>query len=272
MSEYTVESTLADAHSISSLDAQLLLSHILECSRVHLIAWPEKPLTIQQHQRFCEGVAQLRDDYPLAYIMGKKEFWSLPLWVTPDVLVPRPETEHLVEAALACIPRDKSLDVLELATGSGAVACALASERPDIHLLATDISEAALKVARSNAEHLGFLEIVFRQSDWFDNISQLFDVIVSNPPYLAKNDPHLTQSIRYEPKGALVAGETGDECFRKIVQQARKHLKSGGTLLLEHGFEQATGVRALFQEMGYHHIETRNDLAGHPRITFAQLG
>lgn len=251
------------------LDAELLLGTVLDCERSFLYAHPELSLDDQQREHYLSLIARRAAGEPVAYIRGVKEFWSLPLRVTADVLVPRPETELLVELALECVPAHTHLRVLDLGTGSGAIALAIAHERPGWEITATDIDVATLEVARANAERLGIGNITFVSSDWFQALSaQGFDLIVSNPPYLAASDPHLqVLELKQEPERVLVSGENGTQALETIIRGATRHLPTGGYLIVEHGYDQGTAVRRLFQSHRFHNVHTYKDLAGHERAS-----
>jgi len=248
-------------------EAELLLRVLLGRERAHLIAHAEEAVDPSGARCARDWFARRRSGEPAAYITGRREFYGMSLRVTPDVLIPRPETERLVELALERLPADSSLGVLELGTGSGAIALALAMERPGLRITATDISQAALSLARENAQRHG-VEIEFVQSDWFEGLGPgLFDLIVSNPPYVAAGDEHLDRGdVRFEPRLALVGGETGLTCIETIVGQARSRLRSGGALLLEHGYDQGDSCIGLFRHLGYAAVEDFADLAGLPRV------
>lgn len=246
-------------------EAELLLRTLLGRERAHLIAHAEEAIDSSKVRSARDWFARRRAGEPAAYITGRREFYGVALHITPDVLIPRPETELLVELALERVPR-ASARVLELGTGSGAVALALAKERPGLKIIATDISEAALAVARRNArEHGAAIDLV--HSDWFEALGpEQFDLIVSNPPYVAPGDAHLEQGdLRFEPPLALVAGEDGLACIRKIAERARTRLRPGGWLLLEHGYDQKDRCVELFGEFGYADVEDFDDLARVPR-------
>jgi release factor glutamine methyltransferase len=255
---------------IDRLDAQLLLAHVLSKPREYLITWPERELSSEQLINYEALVQRRAQGYPLAYVTGTKSFWNMELIVTPDVLIPRPDTELLVELALPKL--FPGARVLELATGSGAIACALARERSDINIIATDISAEALKIARLNAQKYNLNNIKFILSDWFISLhDQPFDLIIANPPYLAETDLHLSTDIRFEPRGALVSGKNGDEDYIEIIAQASNYLKTGAWILLEHGADQGPCVRALLAKQGYVHVFTENDLAGLERVTGGRI-
>ncbi len=252
----------------SRLDAELLLSYCLQKPRSYLYAWPERELEPGQCAVFFELLAARRDGQPVAYLVGEREFWSLPLRVNQHTLIPRPETETLIEWVLQMrLPATAELS--DWGTGSGAIALALASERPGWKLLATDISGAALAVAQGNAQRLGVDNIEFLQADWGAGLTgRKFDLVVSNPPYIAEGDPHLAQGdVRFEPKTALQSGPDGLHALRRIIAAAPEYLRAGGWLLLEHGFDQAGAVRKLLQSAGFSTLECRRDLAGTDRIS-----
>lgn len=273
---FTIATALHGAHLelLSSsdtplLDAEVLLADVLSVSRSYLFAFPERVLTEIEINSFMRNIEQRKQHVPIAYITGHKEFWSLDLIVTPDTLIPRPETELLVELVLQQVTGSKKR-VADLGTGSGAVALALACERPTWEVHATDFSQAALEVAKRNAARLNISTIFFHQGSWFDALNQgkKFDVIVSNPPYIAPDDPYLQcENLCYEPQAALIADDIGLKDLRHIVIQAKQHLKPGGILLLEHGFDQAGEMRRIFENLGYSDIDTYQDLAGLDRVT-----
>ena len=251
------------------LDAEALAMHVARLNRAQLITRAQDALTPEQEFQLRELLARRARGEPVAYLTGTREFWSLELQVTPAVLIPRPETELLVERALAHLPVDTELTVVDLGAGSGAVALAIARERPRARVIATDISEAALTVARANAARLGIRNVEFRRGDWFAPLAgQRIDVIVSNPPYIAENDPHLDQGdLRFEPRAALTPGAEGLEAIRHLARGAPAHLTPNGWLLVEHGYDQGAAVRAIFETTGFHQMATRQDLAGLDRVT-----
>ena len=264
----TVAEAIRDAAKrIEHSEVRLLLAHALGLARSDLILHSDRPLRGGERVRF-EALAERRAaGEPVAYIVGEREFYGLAFRVTPGVLIPRPETEHLVEQALERLPAGEAHSVLELGTGSGAVAVALAHERPRLKLTATDISEVALAVAAENARRRG-AGIEFLLSDWFAALgARRFQMIVANPPYVASGDPHLHQGdVRFEPPLALAGGEDGLACLRAIVAAARRHLQPPGWLLLEHGYDQGPACLALLREAGYEDANDYPDLAGQPRI------
>lgn len=254
--------------NLDPVDARALLRAALGVGDAHLVAHPGQPLTERQRERYLAWVERRRAGEPVAYVTGEREFYSLEFKVTPAVLIPRPETELLVDTALERIPREAPLRVLELATGSGCVAVAIALHRPRARVTATDLSREALVIARENAARHG-AGIEFVESDWFAAVAgRQFNLIVANPPYVAERDPCLAEGdLRFEPQAALVAGADGLACIRLLVAQARAHLDPGGSLLLEHGHDQATRCRALLEQAGYRDVISRHDLAGIERVS-----
>jgi release factor glutamine methyltransferase len=256
------------------LDAELLLAHVLDADRASVVARDDRVLTPEEQGDFENLVARRLAGEPLAYLTGTKEFWSLELEVTPAVLVPRPETELLVEWGLEllsvlAVPEDE-VSILDLGTGSGAIALAIAKERPHLRVVATDVSAAALEVARGNARRLGLGNVEFRRGDLFaplgpDDHGQ-FDLILSNPPYIALGDPHLAD-LKFEPALALSSGADGLDALRAIVAGAQVFLKPDGWLVLEHGSQQAAALHELMDDEAYVDIVTRRDLAGLERAT-----
>lgn len=271
---YTVRSLLTEAAAGESRrDAEILLGHALGRDRAWLTAHDSDPLPADGVSRFRALWARRLAGEPVAYLTGRRGFWSLDLAVTPAVLIPRPETELLVERALAGIPADAAWEIADLGTGSGAIALALARERPQCRVTATDHSGEALAVARANArDHdIGNLRLV--HGEWWAPLQgEHFHVAVSNPPYVAAADPHLRQGdLRFEPPGALASGADGLDDLRAIIAGAPDHLHPGGALLVEHGFEQAEAVRGLFRDAGFRHVCSWLDLAGHERVTGGEL-
>jgi len=255
------------------LDAEVLLCHVLQCSRSHLFAWPEQILSARQIDAFESLLAQRIIGHPVAYLVGSKEFWSLPLHVNNATLIPRPDTEILVEQALKCLaPAENQQKVLDLGTGSGAIALAIASERPDCEVFGSDISYAALRIAKHNAERLKLHNTHWLGSDWFAALKMLpFDLIVSNPPYIASSDPHLEQGdLRFEPLSALRSGHTGLVDLEQIIASANKYLVPNGWLCLEHGYDQCEAVQHLLKQYGYTRIISSQDLGAQVRMSQAQ--
>jgi release factor glutamine methyltransferase len=245
------------------LDAEVLLAHVIQQPRSHLIAWPEKRLGESQYTQFRQLLERRRRGEPVAYLTGVREFWSLSLTVTTDTLIPRPETESLVERALEKMPLDTPLLVADLGTGSGAIALALASERPDCTVIATERDQAALSVARENARRLDITNVSFRSGHWCEPLDDLqLDLIVSNPPYIATADPHLARGdVRFEPRSALAAGPAGMDDLGAIAACASRHLKPGGWLFMEHGFDQGELTRQLLEDTGFSQVLDHSDNA-----------
>ncbi len=258
--------------STPRLDAEILLSAALGQPRTWLAIHPETPVSADILMRFEQWLTRRVAGTPVAYLTGSKEFWSLNLRVTPQVLVPRPETELLVELALQWLPADAEVHVLDLGTGSGAIALAIARERPRARILATDNSAAALEVARDNAGQLGIGNVTFARGEWYAALPTAearFDLIVSNPPYVAGDDLALLQ-LQTEPRQALTAGPTGLEAIARIARGARERLRAGGWLAVEHGAGQAQAVRALLTDHRLADVRTEQDLAGRDRVTCAR--
>ena len=263
--------TLSDTDS-AKLDAQILLCFVLNKATSYLLTWPEKAINEEQYQNFLSLLERRVQGEPIAYIVGAKEFWSLSLFVSPATLIPRPDTETLVEQILLDHPVSH-LSCLDLGTGTGAIALALASEMPNWQIDAVDFNVEAVLLAQKNAKNNNLAQVNIYQSDWFDQISpdKKFDVIVSNPPYIDNIDEHLFQGdVRFEPKSALVAEQQGLADIIHIAAQARKYFAEQGALLLEHGYEQSAHVQKILSEMGYVDIKTIKDLAGNDRITKAR--
>ena len=250
------------------LDAEVLLAHALGKARSHLHAWPEKLLSTDQQTRFQQLLHARMQGEPVAHLTGQREFWSLMLNVTPATLIPRPETETLVALALQVIPAGKTALIADLGTGSGAIALAIAHERPRCHVLATDISAAAIETATANAQQLGITNIEFHSGDWCEPLAgRQCDVIVSNPPYIKEADPHLQSSdVRFEPQGALVAGQEGMDDLVRIAHCARQHLITGGWLMMEHGYDQSDQVTQLLETCGFQEVTDHKDDAGLSRV------
>ncbi len=253
------------------LDSQVLLAYTLNVSRTWLFTWPDKALDGVTLTAFNALIEERKNGTPIAYITGYRDFWSLRLKVTPDTLIPRADTELLVETALTLKNVEKPCDVIDLGTGTGAIALSLANECPSWRITATDINPKTLAVAKENAQTLE-LAVSFKESAWFDAINDRFDLIISNPPYIESDDPHLQQGdLRFEPAGALASGKDGLDDIRLLVKQALKHLKKDGYLLLEHGFQQADAVRNLMTKAGYTDIETHQDIEDRDRITLGKI-
>ena len=265
-----------DPHADPALDTEILLAHYAHLARADLHAKPEFEVDHLKAFHFCTAIEQRAIGTPVAYLLNSAGFHALELFITPDVLIPRPETELLVDWALELAKEDAH--ILDLGTGSGAIALALANALPKARIIATDQSMNVLDVADRNAEQYGYNgHVRFLEGSWYDALAPepelgLFDLIVSNPPYIAENDPHLEQGdVQHEPKIALVSGADGLDALRIIIAGAPARLVPGGWLLVEHGYDQEAAVHALFQQAGFSNIQTRKDLNGHPRTTGGQL-
>jgi release factor glutamine methyltransferase len=254
------------------LDAEVLLAKVLGVDRGHLYSHDDDVAEAGQQARYIQMLNERARGKPIAHIIGSREFWSMSLQINQHTLIPRPETEHLVECALDVIPEEYACNLADLGTGSGAIALAIARERPRCKIIATDISEQALTVATRNATRLGIHNISFQQGDWCKALrSAKVEVLVSNPPYIEENDPHLTQGdVRFEPRSALVSGADGLDAITQIVSQCHHHLRPGGWLMLEHGYQQAEAVRELMKKHQLVSIKTYPDHAGLDRVTVAK--
>lgn len=272
----TIESLLNHAELPDSptprLDAELLLAHALGKSRSYLHTWPERELEAEQLERYQAAIVRRQAGEPVAYILGQQGFWSLDLEVASHTLIPRPDTELLVETVLALLPATPAA-LLDLGTGTGAIALALASERPAWRLTGVDRVAEAVALAERNRARLSLNNASFIESHWFSALAgQRYQLIVSNPPYIAADDRHLAEGdVRFEPSSALVAGADGLDDIRLIIQQAPNYLQAGGWLLLEHGFDQAAAVRELLSARGFSAVESRRDLGGHERISLGRF-
>lgn len=262
--------TLASVSDSALLDTEVLLCQALNQPRSHLRAWPDKQLQPKQLAAFKALLEQRQQGTPIAYITGNREFWSRDFQVSPDVLIPRPDTELLIELSLELIPADEPAKIVDLGTGSGIIAITLASERPQAQISATDFSLAALRIAKFNADKHHINNIEFYQSDWFVNVPESkFKLIVSNPPYIAEDDDHLQQGdVRFEPQSALSAPEQGLADIRIIAEAACNYLEPGGHLLIEHGYNQQQQVQTLLKDLHYDKVKTYKDLSGQPRVTY----
>lgn len=260
--------TLPDARH----EAMILLAAVLHCDKAYLMTWPEKMLESAQQKAYEALITRRQAGEPVAYILGKKAFWDWDVIVTPDTLIPRPETELLIEQVLAVLPQT-ACNVVDIGTGSGIIACTLAKERPLWQILATDCSQAALSVAQENAQNLQCTNVTLQKSDWCDDLKlNNYDAIISNPPYIPENDPHPQQGdCRFEPASALIGGKTGLEAFQHLIPQAKQHLKPGGWIFFEHGFDQSSALQNILKNHGYTDIKTVSDLAGKPRVTLGQM-
>ncbi len=254
------------------IDAEALLTRALDVSRSYLYTHPEDELDDAAVERYFRSVEQRSGGVPLAYITGTKEFWSLELMVGPDTLIPRPETELLVELALRHLPADGTGSVLDLGTGTGAIALAIASERPNCHVIAVDVNPGALAIARENARQLELPNVECRLGDWTEPVAGMtFDVLAANPPYVAAGDPVL-DNLRHEPADALAAGDDGLEAIRRLARDCRRIVAPAGVLVLEHGADQQQAVADLLRAAGWTGIEAYRDLAGLPRAALARSG
>ncbi|TYT23135.1 peptide chain release factor N(5)-glutamine methyltransferase [Luteimonas viscosa] len=258
---------------VEPAEAEILLAHALAKPRGWLYAHAGDPPDPAAATRFQDLVARRQAGEPVAYLCGRRGFWTLDLAVTPDTLVPRPETELLVELALARLPEDRELELADLGTGSGAIALALASERPHARVAATDASAAALDVARGNARDAGLANVSFHSGDWFGALpDRRFALVASNPPYIAQGDPHLSQGdLRHEPAMALASGVDGLDAIRVIARDAPAHLHPGGWLLLEHGLAQGDAVRELLAAAGFRDVATHPDLEQRDRVSLGRI-
>lgn len=265
------ENALPDSDS-ARLDAELLLGVAIAKPRSWLYTWPDHIPALPEQHLYLELIRRRQAGEPVAYMTGRKEFWDLQLKINHDVLIPRPDTELLVETALAKLPEDESIRVADLGTGSGAIALALASSRANWRVTATDQSARALDLAQKNAKILDIKNISFFQGSWLAPLSgQTFDAILSNPPYIEKNDPHLQRGdVRFEPVHALISEENGLADIHHIISNSPSFLPPSGWLMLEHGYQQGEQVRQLFASFSYSEIETLRDLAGHERITIGR--
>ena len=266
---------LNGAAETNNLDAEVLLLHLLDLERTTLRAWPERRITTDQAMQYKLLIGQRREGWPVAYLTGQREFWSRSFRVGPGVLIPRPETELLIELVLERLPADTHASLLDLGTGSGIIALTLAAERPGCSITATDASADALAITQENARRLGISQIRYLKGHWLDPLAadDRFDLIVSNPPYIAAADPHLAQGdLRYEPQQALASGSDGLDALREIIDRSLAHLHPGGWLILEHGYDQADAVTALLTKGGYRDISQYRDLQGHPRASVARYG
>lgn len=274
----------AKGDSEAKLDAFCLLSFVTQKNRASLLAFGETLLTAAQIQRLESLLARRLTGEPLAYILGEREFWSLNLAVSPATLIPRPDTEILVEQALVkaqhFLDKNSSLRILDLGTGTGAIALALGCELTpqcrkcgvNLDIIGVDFQPQAVALAQQNAERNGIQNVQFLQSDWFSNLSGEFDIIVSNPPYIDAADPHLAQGdVRFEPNSALVAADNGLADLNHIIQTTPNYLRQNGWLFLEHGFEQRTAVQTIFKQNQWKNIQTVKDYGGNDRVTFAQF-
>ena len=271
----TLQSAIAELRSAGSespeLDAQVLLRHVLQCDRSYFFTWPERLVPAAEAAQFRQLLTQRVQGLPIAHLIGTREFWSLSLQVNNSTLIPRPDTEILVERALQ-LDLPANARVLELGTGTGAIALALASEQPDWQITAVDCVAEAVALARTNQQHLNIPNVVILQSNWFSEVAvQPFDLVISNPPYIDPEDPHLQQGdVRFEPRSALVADNRGLADIEHIIAHAKPYLAANGWVLLEHGSEQADAVQRIFEKHRYNEIHTVQDYANLNRVTGAK--
>ncbi|WP_354624265.1 peptide chain release factor N(5)-glutamine methyltransferase [Psychromonas sp. MME2] len=252
------------------LDAQVLLAFVLGKETVYLLTWPERDLTREQKEQFETLISQRVNGVPVAHLTGIREFWSLPLMVNNSTLIPRPDTEVLVESVLAEYAIEAKIRILDLGTGTGAIILALASELPKASCFGVDFSADAVNLAKQNAQQLAINNVQFQKSDWFKNVTGKFDVIVSNPPYIDAQDRHLQKGdVRFEPLSALVADNHGLADIQRIAEQAPDYLNDGGYLFIEHGYDQANAVTAMLTKLAYSQIRTVKDYGDNDRITVA---
>ena len=267
----TATALLTESDS-ATLDAEVLLCLVLEKQRSYLRAWPDLNLPADLALQFWALIEQRKQGLPIAYLTGYREFWSRDFQVTPDVLIPRADTEILIELCLKLISTDNPCKIIDLGTGSGIIAITLAAERPLAELTGTDFSLAALAIAKANAKQHQISNVQFYQSEWFASVPNgKYQFIVSNPPYIAEDDEHLQLGdLRFEPRSALSAAESGLRDIRIIAKEAYQRLESGGYLLIEHGYDQQESVHRIFNDCHYQQIQTVTDLAGLPRVTYGQ--
>jgi release factor glutamine methyltransferase len=250
------------------LDVEILVAHVLNVSRSFLYSHNEKILTTKELETFQDFFSRRKSGEPIAYIIGKKEFWSLELEVNKNVLIPRPDTELLVEICLEKLAKNKKLSVVDLGTGSGAIAIALAKERPNWHITATDISKRSLQIAQKNAAKFALKNIIFCHGSWYHALPQKkYNAVISNPPYISLSDKYLKKGdVRFEPQKALVSGKTGLKDFHVIIKSAATYLTKNGLIMLECGFDQASQVKDILQKNNFKNIQSFKDLAGHERV------
>lgn len=260
---------LSETSPSAGLDAQVLLTHTLHCNSAHLAAWPEKDLSEQQASQYLRLIQQRIKGVPVAHLTGTREFWSLNFNVDDSTLIPRPETETLVEFILEKFAGIKNFKLLDMGTGTGAIAIAIAKEKPEWQIFASDVSEQALDLARQNSDLHQTDNTTFTHSNWFNEITDHdFDIIVSNPPYIAEDDPHLSAGdVRFEPQSALTSGVEGMDDIEHLCLHAKNHLTNNGWLIVEHGYNQNQLVADCFAKNDYTQIEQKKDLSGHTRMT-----
>lgn len=256
-------------NSESRLEAEILLCHLLHKNRAYLFAHPDEVLNQNLLDSYQQLITRRKEGVPIAYLTGTREFWSLSLKVSPHTLIPRHETERLMELALELVPNNPNTHILDLGTGSGAIALSLAKERPNWNIIACDYSEDALEIAKENAQNLGITNVSFYHSDWFNTLpDRRYQAIISNPPYIAEQDPHLKLGdLRYEPLNALASGQDGLADLQYIINHSYNYLMPNGLLLLEHGYDQKIALRAILNKLGYKNIQCWQDIQGHDRVS-----
>lgn len=272
----TIKQLLSNSLLIDSdtprLDVELLLAAALAKPVSYLHTWPDNEVDEASLKQFNDSLQRRRVGEPIAYILGQQGFWSLNLQVNKHTLIPRSDTEILVEVSLTHVPENQQIEILDLGTGTGAIALAIAYERPLAKVLGVDYIAKAVELAEQNRQQLNITNVIFKWSNWFSGLGhQYFDVIVTNPPYIALDDPHLSQGdVRFEPSTALVSGEAGLDDIKLIIQQAPEHLRAAGWLFLEHGYQQGIAVQDLLRARGFSQIITYRDLGGNDRVTGGQ--
>lgn len=265
---------LDDADHSAKVDVERLLCFVLQCERSYLFTWPERELSLSQQQHYSQLLERRKQGEPIAHILGYQGFWSFDLEVSSDTLIPRADTEVVVEVALRLLADRPAPTLVDLGTGTGAIALAIAVERPDAQVMGCDLLDTVVALAERNQKRLKVSNVEWLQSDWFSALQgKQFDLIVSNPPYIEPDDHHLCEGdLRYEPHTALVADEQGLADLRHILQTAPRHLNRGGWLVLEHGYDQAAKVRALLQMQGYSKVESIQDYGGNERVSIGCIG
>jgi len=256
----------------SALDSEVLLAYLLKKNRSYLRAWPDRSLSTEELDAYQQLIEQRKSGQPIAYLTGEREFWSRSFIVSPDVLIPRPDTELLIDIAQQKFTPSQAFSILDLGTGSGAIAITLALEFPNASVTAVDSSTKALAIANKNSQRLNSHQLEFVHSDWFKQVpTQAFDLIVSNPPYICQTDPHLLDGdVRFEPNSALIAMDEGLLDIKNIISNAPEYLKPNGILLFEHGYQQGTPVKSLLESLGFKSIEQFQDIQGHTRATLGK--
>ncbi len=259
---------LSSSKDVPQLEAQVLLAHVLGCTRAHLYTWPEEEVPPEKAQAYQALIQRRQQHEPIAYLIGHKEFWSLSFDVTQDTLIPRADTELLVQVVLDHLPESPQ-EVVDIGTGSGVIACTLAHSRPQWQLYGLDVSLKAINIARKNAHNLKIENVQFIESDWLQGLApKSYDAIIGNPPYIRQGDVHLIHGdLPFEPQIALTPGPSGLEAFQAILAQAPAFLKPKGLIAFEHGFDQGSAVRNLLQHNGYQDIQTFQDYSGNDRVT-----